>query len=68
MPLEEMAALFGDLDEVKIFSENIRVDRTTHELVVDTHGGIAADGGVAQRSVTEAEESEKVQESIVEKV
>jgi hypothetical protein len=68
VPLEEIAALFGDQDEVKIFSEDIHVDYTTHELVVDTHGGAAADGGVTHRVATESREPEKVQENIVEKV
>lgn len=68
MPLEEIAALFGDQDEVMIFSEDIHVDHATHELVVDTHGGTGADGGVAHRVATEATEPEKVQQNMVEKV
>ena len=68
MPLEEIAALFGDRDEVMIFSEDIHVDRTTHELVVDTHGGPHRDGGVTHRVATEASASEKVKDSVAEKV
>ena len=68
MPLEEIAALFGDQDEVMIFSEDIHVDHTTHELVVDTHGNAAADGGVNHRVATEPGVPEKVLERIVEKV
>ena len=68
MPLEEIAALFGDQDEVMIFSEDIHVDHTTHELVVETHGGAVADGGVAHRVATEPGVPEKVQENMVEKV
>jgi hypothetical protein len=67
LPLEEIAALFGDQDEVMIFSEDIHVDHTTHELVVDTHGGSRADGGVTHRVATEASGSEKVKETVVEK-
>src|SRR6266536_4099824 len=41
IPLEEIAALFGDMDEVMVWSSDIHVDHATHELVVDPHG----DGG-----------------------
>lgn len=37
VPLEEIAALFGDVDEVMVFSEDIHVDRNTHDLIVDVH-------------------------------
>jgi hypothetical protein len=65
VPLEEIAALFGDQDEVIIFSENIHVDHTTHDLVVHRHGGPRADGGVAHKVATEASVSEKVEETVV---
>jgi len=69
VPLEEIAELFGDQDEVTIFSEDIRVDRTTRELVVDTRGGSAAgDERVMHRVGTEASTAENIQESLVEKV
>lgn len=68
MPLEEIAALFGDQDEVMVYSEDIHVDHTTHELVIDTHGGAGADGEVAHRVATEAGMPERVQENVVEKV
>jgi len=71
VPLEEIAALFGDSDEVMIFSEDIHVDHTTHELVVETHGGGGGDGGAARRIATEGTEpahgagqSEKAVESV----
>jgi hypothetical protein len=67
VPLEEIAALFGDQDEVMIFSEDIHIDHTTHELIIDTHGGAAGDGGAAHRVATEASATEKVQENVVEK-
>jgi hypothetical protein len=60
VPLEEMAALFGDQDQVVIFSEDIHVDHITHELVVNTHNGAAADGGVVQKEKTGLRELEKV--------
>jgi hypothetical protein len=68
VPLEEIAALFGDQDEVMIFSEDIHVDHTTHELVVERRGSSAGDGGATRRVVTEAGVSKKVGENIVEKV
>ena len=68
MPLEEIAALFGDQDEVMIFSEDIHVDHATHELVVDRRGGTGANGGVAHRVATEVREPEKVEQRLVEKV
>jgi hypothetical protein len=67
VPLEEIAALFGDQDEVMIFSEDIHVDNATHELVVDTYGGSRADGGVTHRVATKASASEEVNETVVEK-
>jgi hypothetical protein len=38
VPLEEIAALFGDTEEIMVFSEDIHIDHTTHELIVDEHG------------------------------
>jgi hypothetical protein len=38
VPLEEIAGIFGDMEEVMVFSEDIHVDHATHELVVGTHG------------------------------
>lgn len=38
VPLEEIAALFGEGDEVTVFAANIHVDHTNHELVVDEVG------------------------------
>jgi sugar porter (SP) family MFS transporter len=43
VPLEEIAAIFGDADEVMVFSEDIHVDHTTHDLVVNTHTGATVD-------------------------
>lgn len=35
IPLEEMAALFGDTDEVAVFSTQIHMNKNTHEISVD---------------------------------
>ena len=37
MPLEELAALFGDEDEVAVYQAEIVVDHNTH-AIVDLHG------------------------------
>lgn len=34
-----MAKIFGDTDDVIVYAEDIHIDRNTHELVVDKHGG-----------------------------
>ena len=45
MPLEEVAAIFGDADEVAIYQRDIEIDYATHtiagmrEKVVDGKGG-----------------------------
>lgn len=65
VPLEEIAAIFGDADEVMVFSEDIHIDHNTHDLVVDTHTGATVDNKgrrsidnsndhVVQRVATEA--------------
>jgi hypothetical protein len=37
IPLEEVAALFGDADEVAIYQREIEIDVATH-TIVDHHG------------------------------
>lgn len=37
VPLEEIAAIFGDQDEVVVFSEDIQVGANDDELVVKEH-------------------------------
>jgi hypothetical protein len=38
IPLEEMAKLFGDSEDIMVYAEDIHIDQNTHELVVETHG------------------------------
>jgi hypothetical protein len=38
IPLEEMARLFGDNDDIAVYADEIHVDHNTHELVIDEHG------------------------------
>ena len=37
LPLEEVAAIFGDADEVAIYQRDIEIDLTTH-TIKDRHG------------------------------
>lgn len=39
LPLEEVAAIFGDKDEVMVWQNQIHVDRNTHQLVVENSEG-----------------------------
>lgn len=34
IPLEEIAKIFGDEDQVAVYSENLYVDDNTHQIVV----------------------------------
>lgn len=38
IPLEEIAKIFGETDDIMVFAEDVHLDKTTHELVVDGHG------------------------------
>ncbi|KAK5071465.1 hypothetical protein LTS08_004791 [Lithohypha guttulata] len=38
IPLEEMAAVFGDTEDIAVYSADIHLDHNTHELYVDEHG------------------------------
>ena len=58
VPLEEIAALFGDPNEVAIFSKNIQLNRETHELIINKHDNVTA--GVTGEAVAKAGESEKI--------
>ena len=37
LPLEEVAAIFGDADEVAIYQRDLTVDATTHDILDMTH-------------------------------
>ena len=41
VPLEEVAVIFGDRDEVVIFTEDIQVGAAENELVANEHHGAA---------------------------
>jgi hypothetical protein len=38
IPLEEMAKVFGDSEDIMVYAEDIHMDQNTHELVVESHG------------------------------
>lgn len=40
LPLEEIALLFGERDEVTVLSTDIHVDHTNHNLVVEDGGDV----------------------------
>ena len=51
IPLEEIAKIFGETEDIMVFSEDLHMDRNTHELVVEEHRN--TEGGLT-RVVTEA--------------
>jgi len=59
LPLEEIATLFGDADEVAVYQADIEIDRNTH-TIVDHHaeGNIHAEGNVEKFTGAQTETSE----------
>ena len=57
VPLEEIAAIFGDQDEVVVFSEDIQVGGSGDELVVKEHHekGAATDSAKDEGAPTHRE-------------
>ena len=39
IPLEEIAKIFGDEDQIAVYSESLYVDSNTHQLVLDMRTG-----------------------------
>ena len=62
MPLEEVAAIFGDKDEVVLYLEDIHVDHNTHKLTVEYH----ENGAEISRVATEPYEKNVVRSEIAE--
>lgn len=65
VPLEELAAIFGDHDEVVVYMKDIHVDHNTHQLVVDHQKGTDELGRVvtelhARKPATSVHHEEKV--------
>ena len=55
VPLEEIGSIFGDSDKVVVYSQDIHVDRNTHQLVMESHDLENAD---LVRQVTELHKHE----------
>lgn len=48
VPLEEIAAIFGDADEVAIYQRDIEIDHTTHSIITHDHEAEKAGAGVTE--------------------
>lgn len=49
VPLEELAVIFGDVDEVKVYSADIHLDENQDVVYDDHHGGAEPVGKDAPR-------------------
>lgn len=59
LPLEEIAALFGDQDEVMVYTTNIKADNNTHKLAFkDEESEISVDRGGTEVYKPNAEQTE----------
>lgn len=65
VPLEEMAKLFGDTQDVMVFSKDIHVDHNTHMLVVDGHGVNVSDETLARVSTDDGDFGKAAEMGIV---
>jgi hypothetical protein len=59
-PLEEMAVLFGDAEEIMIYSEDIHVDYTSHEVVVGPLGATSLGRVAIELAAPAVEKSERL--------
>ena len=61
LPLEEIAAIFGDADEVAIYQAEIEIDRNTHQVVIHRAEEKASGSGHVESLHTGSEDAaEKV--------
>jgi hypothetical protein len=62
LPLEEIAAIFGDADEVAIYQADIEIDRGTGQVVIHRSGEKtgASDGHVESLHTGSEDAAEKV--------
>lgn len=61
LPLEEIADIYGDKDDIVVYQREIRVDRNTHKLVVEKQ-----EGDTIAREVTETQNVRDSRREIVE--
>ena len=61
VPLEEIAMMFGDRDEVVVFTADIQVGLAENELAVkEHHGGAVVDSIKSEAEITKHEEEKSV--------
>ncbi|ORY17254.1 general substrate transporter [Clohesyomyces aquaticus] len=58
VPLEEMAKIFGDIDDVVVFSSDLHVDHNTHQLVVAGRHGKGLEHVATHQGLTPSLEKE----------
>jgi hypothetical protein len=51
LPLEEVAAIFGDRDEVAVYMAEIEIDQNTHSVVLHRGDGGAKEAGIEGSAV-----------------
>lgn len=64
IPLEEIAKIFGETEDIMVFSEDLHFDRNTHELVVEEHNN---PGGLTHIA-TEGDRPSSTEKTAVEQV
>jgi hypothetical protein len=70
IPLEEIAKIFGETDDIMVFSEDVHIDRNTHELIVDEHGNpgglkhVATEAGARSSDAGEKGRNENVEQAV----
>ena len=65
IPLEEIAKIFGETEDIMIFSEDLHLDRNTHELVVEQHNN---PGGLSHIATEQGRPSSSGEKRSVEQV
>ena len=68
IPLEEIAKIFGETEDIMVFSEDLHIDRNTHELVVEQHNNRAGLTHIATEPGRLSSGAEKPQSEKVEQV
>lgn len=61
-----MAKIFGETEEIMVWSDDLHVDHNTHELIVEEHGTdhglkhVATEAGLKTEEVHHVEKSEQM--------
>ena len=70
IPLEEIAKIFGETEDIMVFSEDVHIDRATHELVVEEHDNpkglthIATEDGARVGSIGEKGDVHRAEQNV----